>query len=64
MVIPEGSAGFCLVLRVFEAHSIEELADRVIVEPGFVGLDIKQMVHLTPLLPDEACIRNKTFASL
>jgi|GEM_PF-3716432 len=26
---------------------------------GFLEVDIKRMIHLIPLLPDEACIRNK-----
>jgi|GEM_PF-1533664 len=45
MVIPEGGVGSCLALGVLEAHSVKQLADRVIGEPGFFGVDFKQMVH-------------------
>ena len=64
MVIPEGCVGFCLAIGVFDTDGAEELAYWVIGEPGFFRVKIKRMVHLIPLLPDEACIRNKTSASL
>ena len=46
MVIPEVRVGSCLILRVLEGHSVNHLADWLIGEPGFVGLDIEQVFHL------------------
>ena len=46
MVIPEGGVGSCLAIGVFDADGAEGLVDRVIGEPSFFGVYIKQMVHL------------------